>query len=522
MAEICDYDKLSREELIRLVIAQKCKINELACSDANRINTLSQLMGTILNKIPVAIFVKNVADDFKHIYFNPAAEAFAGKNLSCILGQTDFELFSDPVRAAEIREEDMIALRTGENVKYATQYVTPGGITKYVNSIRLLLNTHHTPLIISLFWDAADSDNADENVKQANEALQSSFLSNMSHEIRTPLNAIIGFSSLLAETDNEEDRRCYIDIINRNNDMLLRLMNDIFDYTQMEAGIANLHLEPVNLKTCCEHVFMYHVGKIPRGIIMNFDAKHLPDLQVNVDMARLQQALSNLLTNAAKFTKQGSVTLKYEIVGKEVKISVVDTGIGILPEYKRVIFERFVKVDDFGQGTGLGLTISKKIIEMMGGRIGVESELGKGSEFWICLPLLSSSEEPDVLSSSSVKRSCILVAEDVEENYYLLSIILGKQYDLHRAHNGKEAVELFNQCNPNIILMDIKMPEMDGFEASRKIRQLSSTVPIFALTAFSQEDEMKTAKECGINEYLVKPLDIQLLKDTVEKYLTFL
>lgn len=359
--------------------------------------------------------------------------------------------------------------------------------------------------------------------------LKSSFLANMSHEIRTPLNAIVGFSEIIAETEDYRERRKYMDIIHKNNELLLQLITDILDFSKIESGVLDYHFSRINIKDICRGLYLIHSLKTQPDVRLIYEEDVLPDIFIYTDAKRIMQVISNFLSNAIKFTKQGCIVLSYGYEGGMVRISVKDTGIGISEEYKKTIFERFVKVNDFIQGTGLGLAICKTIVETLKGKIGFTSELGSGTTFWFTLPLEKervdlTEEEPEKgltgKQNNPVKNKyTLLIAEDVEANYHLLEVLLKKQYNLLHACNGKEAVTLFGQHDPDLILMDLKMPEMDGFEATRKIRQQSESVPVIALSAFAFEKDKQFAKECKFNDYLVKPLNINQLRNLLDCYL---
>lgn len=226
-----------------------------------------------------------------------------------------------------------------------------------------------------------------QRIREA-DMLKSAFLANMSHEIRTPLNAIVGFSNILSQTDVEPDEKEeYVTLINKNSDLLLRLISDILDFSKIESGRLDYSLATIQLKDVCREQYRVHSLKMPAGVKLICDLDTLPEVSLHTDPKRITQVISNLLCNAAKFTETGSITLSYRIIEKYVLVEVIDTGIGIDPKNKEAIFERFVKMNSFKQGTGLGLTICKTIIEALNGRIGVESELDQGSRFWFTLPI---------------------------------------------------------------------------------------------------------------------------------------
>jgi signal transduction histidine kinase/PAS domain-containing protein len=225
-------------------------------------------------------------------------------------------------------------------------------------------------------------------MQKAREAdmLKSTFLANMSHEIRTPLNAIVGFSGIIAEMDTEEDKSEYVEIINKNCDLLLRLITDILDFSKIESGVMEYSLSNVNIKEICSEQYLVHSPKVQAGVTMQCNLAELPDVTFYTDPERVSQVISNLLSNAIKFTEQGTITLSYTLKEDHILFEISDTGIGISAKHLESIFERFTKVDSFRQGTGLGLSICKTIVKALNGDIGVDSTPGKGSRFWFTLP----------------------------------------------------------------------------------------------------------------------------------------
>lgn len=234
-------------------------------------------------------------------------------------------------------------------------------------------------------YETRQSELEIQKVREADK-LKSAFLANMSHEIRTPLNAIIGFSNILAETDDKEEKEEFVKIINKNSDLLLRLITDILDFSKIESGVLDYSLSDTSLKDIFHEQFQVHAMKMPEKVSLICDFDALRDIFVHTDPKRVTQVLSNLISNAVKFTEVGSIRFSYRIVEKYVLVEVIDTGIGISPQHQQAIFDRFVKVNSFKQGTGLGLTICKTIIEALNGTIGVDSRPGEGARFWFTLP----------------------------------------------------------------------------------------------------------------------------------------
>lgn len=359
---------------------------------------------------------------------------------------------------------------------------------------------------------------------ELSDRLKSAFLANMSHEIRTPLNAIVGFSELLAHSDDADEKAEYNDIIRSNNELLLRLIDDILDLSKIEAGILERKNEKFNLAQVCNELFATMQPKLAySGVEFRLDDTR-PDCWVFLDPYRLRQVWMNFLTNAVKCTQSGYIKMGYSVEPGAIRIYVEDTGVGIPEELHEKIFTRFQKLNMFAQGTGLGLTISKAIVEEAGGKVGFTSEPGVGSTFWARVPceiyeqagshpsFRSSSELPAALAGRDGKELKILVAEDNDSNYLLVKHTL-KGYDLTRANNGAEAVRMVREGDFDLVLMDMKMPVMGGLEATRRIREFNTEIWIFALTANVFDSEKTRALEAGCNAFLTKPLKKSQLLD---------
>ncbi len=350
---------------------------------------------------------------------------------------------------------------------------------------------------------------------ELSDRLKSAFLANMSHEIRTPLNAIVGFSELLVDCDDPEEKAEYQSIIESNNDLLLRLINDILDLSKIESGILERKRTKFNLAEVCNELYLMIQPKITNPDVAFRMTGERPDCWIYLDSNRLKQVWMNYLTNAVKCTRSGHIDMGYSVEKDGIRFYVEDTGSGIPQELQERVFGRFQKLNEFAQGTGLGLAISKAIIEAAGGEVGFSSEPGVGSTFWAWVPCeIQTPEEtpaPDrsgpqsATGGSDSGKIRILVAEDNDSNYSLVRHIL-KDYDLIRAENGVEAVERIRNERFSFVLMDLKMPVMDGLEATRRIREFNTQIPIIALTANAFDSDRAGASDAGCNAFLAKPV----------------
>ncbi len=367
-------------------------------------------------------------------------------------------------------------------------------------------------------WERMAQELKDMKEKaELSDRLKSAFLANMSHEIRTPLNAIVGFSELLAESSDPAEKAEYWRIIESNNELLLRLINDILDLSKIESGILERRPEKVNLAQICSELYLMIQPKIVNPDVEFRLDNTRPDCWVFLDSNRLKQVWMNFLTNAVKCTKSGYIKMGYSVEREGIRIYVEDTGAGIPKELQGRVFGRFQKLNEFAQGTGLGLAISKAIVEAAGGEVGFTSESEVGSTFWAWIPCeISIQGQADINGSPRSAQSValdgiderevkILVAEDNDSNYSLVRHIL-RDYDLTRVENGVDAVERIRNEKFNLVLMDMKMPVMSGLEATRKIREFNTEIPIVALTANAFDSDRVSAIDAGCNAFLAKPL----------------
>ena len=379
----------------------------------------------------------------------------------------------------------------------------------------------------------------EEKIRKAEKAsrMKSLFLANMSHEIRTPLNAIEGFSRVMAETDSPEERMKMLEIVESNNNRLLSLINEILDLSRVESGEIQMKKAPANLTEMCANIKQIFKFRCPESIklVADIPAK---TVMLNTDINRITQVFCNLISNALKHTITGSITFGYCVSDDEktITMKVADTGSGIDPKDIDSIFQTYVSKDAEQQnGYGLGLPLSKIIVEKLGGHISVNSELGVGSTFSFTFPFdgsyvgtTTTTSKPGFTISRTLrakpemdisKMKLILVAEDEECNFELIKNVLNNRYRILRARNGIEAVTLNEEEHPDMILMDIRMPEMNGLDATRIIKEVNPTVPILALSAYAFQDSIQEARDAGCNEFISKPFKVEHLIETIEKYI---
>lgn len=529
----------------------------------SQIKRFNRIMDTTMENIPAGIVVKDIENDFRYIYRN--RESY-NRDISSenAIGMNDFDYYP-PEMAQQKRKEDMEIAATGKGMHWIMEGKDKNGNLLILDKQKIMVESEDfSPIIVSIEWDITQLELMRRELIESKEKaetsdkLKSAFLANMSHEIRTPLNAIVGFSRIISESDNAEERREYYEIVDANNERLLQLINEILDLSKIESGIVEFTYGPVRLHTLCKEIHDAHVFRCPQGVELRFDS---PDeaLSIHSDKNRIFQVFSNLIGNAFKFTTEGSVSYGYKQEGERVVFYVKDTGLGIEPEKLGRVFQRFAKLNNFAQGTGLGLSICKTIIERLGGEIAVSSEVGTGTTFTFWLPLENVIQDTETGTNSHLpgeavgtqpsevlpakedttrpkeettekeedlraiaagtEKATILIAEDTDSNFDLLNAILGRKYRLVRAKDGMEAVTMYDEVNPDLILMDIKMPNLDGLEATRIIRQLSAEVPIIAQSAYAYEHDRNAAEEAGCNDFISKPIAQEKLKEKIKKWL---
>ncbi|MDM8158385.1 response regulator [Labilibaculum sp. K2S] len=369
--------------------------------------------------------------------------------------------------------------------------------------------------------------------------LKSAFLANMSHEIRTPMNTIIGFSDLLGQPNLTLERRHkFLKLVQSSSEHLLRIIDDIIDVSKLESNQLK-----VNTKSCLLNELLYEI-KESQSMIKIVKNKNDITLQLNIpqntenlnitcDPTRFRQIVYNLVSNAFKYTEKGFVEIGYSIshVDSMVHLYVKDTGFGIQAEMFQLIFERFRQIENqhLQEGTGIGLSIVKGLVHLLGGKIWIESKVNEGSTFHFTIPIseqskpvIEKNETPQIANSLNLSECLVYVAEDDISSFLLLEELLQTtEVKLKHAVNGEELINLINSHTPDLILLDINMPVINGFEAMNKIRKTHPSIPVIAQTAYAMVEEREKCIAAGCTDYISKPINSSLLLEKIRKYLTF-
>lgn len=421
---------------------------------------------------------------------------------------------------------------TNVTILFIIEYFYPSTIGKYPSEAARLIDLYTGMLIylmlgILLLNMAITFFKKQKEKAQLADRLKSAFLANMSHEIRTPMNGILGFTELLKKpglTGAEQTE--YISIIQKSSNRLLNIINDLIDISSIESGVVEVHLVETNINEQLEFIYQFFQPEADqKGLKITYSHDLTDDKALIItDREKLYAILTNLVKNAIKFTGKGHIYFGYKKKGIELEFYVRDTGIGIPKDRQEAIFERFVQADVSDrmahQGAGLGLAITKSYVEMIGGKIRVESIEGKGSTFYFTLPYnFDSIKTPQVLKTSGDNKTnpkgnhIILIAEDDSVSETLISYTIESYAkELIKVQNGVDAVKICqSRKDIDLILMDIKMPLMDGYEATKRIREFNDKVIIVAVTAYGLRGDREKALESGCNHYLSKPLQIEEL-----------
>jgi len=447
------------------------------------------------------------------------------------------------LKAASVSEQFQNCIDYKKKIRFENKYTSKWGKTIYYRLYLspILNNNNVVTGILGIAEDISKEKQYEEDILEAKEkaeesdSLKNIFLANMSHELRTPLNAIIGFDEILKDNDNfTQEQKEYLEYIESSANHLLSIINDLVDVSQLSSHQLNYTLGKIKVCEIVEPLIpvlrqqLVSLHKEHIDLIIHPYKEDIKGIVLNTDKNRFSQIIINLVNNAIKFTDEGKIEISCNIKNNDLVVSVNDTGIGIPKDKQEIIFERFRQVEEKlsrrYEGSGLGLSLVKDIVSLLNGKVWVESEVGKGSTFYVSFPIVKEDEEhqkekPDKKSFSENFKNdkfTVLVVEDNQQNKILIGKIL-QQYNFNivEASNGKEAIDILNKTPYiNVILMDLQMPVMDGIEATKIIRQTNSTIPIIAQTALALPEDKEKALSAGCNDVLVKPFvkDQLLLK----------
>lgn len=442
----------------------------------------------------------------------------------------------------------IVALGTGEPVRNVVMGVnrSSDGMRRWilVSAIPQFCEGETHPFqVYASFTDITENKIAAEILARQNEELtiakekaeesdrlKTAFLANVSHEIRTPMNGILGFAELLKVPDlTGEQQQKYIEVIEQSGQRMLTIINDIVDISRIEAGQVDVKFTDFSLSSVLSELYQFFRPEAERkNIELSFNNTNTAQDTIRSDATKLSQVLSNLIKNALKFTASGKVCYTVQVIGHELHFSVADTGIGIQPELRERVFERFFQAEFSNsrkyEGVGLGLAISKAYVELLGGRIWLDSEWTKGSTFYFTIPLpIVPSVARDIVPENTtwlnLPELSIVVAEDDEVSFmYLEEVLQNFTTRLLHARDGREAVE-FVKANKDVqvVLMDVKMPVMDGLEATRTIHSLRPDLPVIMQSAFVTDEDVRLAYQAGCSDYLKKPLLVSQLISSLNR-----
>ncbi|HBG24834.1 MAG: hypothetical protein A2X17_02375 [Bacteroidetes bacterium GWF2_41_61] len=509
-------------------------------TEQKKINDEIKLQADLLSNVGQSIIATDLLG--KVIYWNNAAEKIYGWSSAEAMGQNIIDL-TPSFQSGEQAIEIMKNLSAGKTWAGEFDVKRKGGSSfpVFVTDTPILDSNGKLTGIIGISSDITERKLAEKELigakerAQESDRLKTAFLHNISHEIRTPMNAIVGFSGFLNDPDlTPEKRNDFIKIIIQSSDQLLAIIDDIMRIASIESGQETIQEDEININLICKLINEQFSPKANEKSITLSLKTPLADDEAIIftDATKLTQILTNLIGNAFKFTRQGYINFGYKVKGKQLEFYVGDSGIGIAKDMQEKIFNRFRQVETsdtryFG-GSGLGLSISKAYVEMLGGKMWLSSELGKGSVFYFTTPYKRSNpkkmpETPSVngLNFEFDSSKTILIAEDKDSNFILLEEMLSDfKINIIRALNGVEAVKMC-KSNPNIdlVLMDIIMPEMDGYEATKRIKEFNPNLPIIAQSAYINESDRLKALSNGCCDFISKPISKNMLLSKINEQL---
>jgi PAS domain S-box-containing protein len=485
---------------------------------------------------PDAIIISEL-ETSKYIDVNEAFELLSGWKRDECIGKTIYELniWKYPEKRIEIIE--LLNKNSGLFYNYELELILKNGEERTGLMAGRIINYDGKDRLLTITKDISDRKKYELELKEAKEKaevsdkLKSSFLANMSHEIRTPMNSIIGFSDLLKdEYLSQEEKLSYIKIINESSNDLLSLIDEIIDIAKIESGQLKLDVSEYYIENILSDVYNTYKSHVKNNV--KFICENINDdtkVLVKTDAYRIKQILTNLITNAIKFTEKGYIEFGYHIKNDKIEFFVKDTGLGIEEKNFKMIFERFRQVDDsptrkFG-GTGLGLNICSNLVKLLNGEIWLESKINEGSIFYFNVPFIPSEDYKNQIIKAidtdyNWKNKKILVAEDVKPNFIFIQEVLKRtNAEIYWAIDGQETVDMYKKIKPDIVLMDLQMPKLNGFEAREKIMKLNKKAVVIAQTAYAMLGDKTRCLDEGFNDYIPKPINKHLLLSKIDLHI---
>ncbi|SHE34032.1 PAS/PAC sensor hybrid histidine kinase [Mariniphaga anaerophila] len=511
-------------------------------TDRIEIEDQLKLLSRSVEQSPVATIITNPEGTIE--YVNKAFTKISGYLYEEAIGKTP-RILKSGKHTNEFYNDLWTTIKSGKEWHGEMMNRNKSGEMYWADvSISPMLNSNgEITHFISVREDVTEKKNMIDNLVKAKEKaeesdrLKSAFLANMSHEIRTPMNGILGFTELLKEPKlSGKEQKEYIRIIQKSGERMLNTINDLIEISRIESGTLDIQTTEVNVNVLIDYLYnFFKADADKKGLILTQEkGTTFSNAFIKTDQEKLNKVFVNLIKNAIKYTHEGSVAFGYRMQDDEMEFFVKDTGIGIDKEQQKVVFERFVQADlsisKLYEGAGLGLSIAKAYIGMLGGEIWLQSEKSKGTQFFFTIPQMNdktelehtnSVHEPEAGNSVLNKLTILVAEDDFSGKVYLSELLDGKCKKLFFAENGEEAVRLFSE-HPDIdlILMDIKMPEMNGFQATREIKKVNPEVVVIAQTACALSGDKEKAFNAGCNDYLTKPFSRENLLEMVTKYCT--
>ncbi|MDA3891913.1 MAG: PAS domain S-box protein [Salinivirgaceae bacterium] len=532
------------DEIVRSSLAYLEEKNEHLIEKENALNNANKMLQLVIDHIPERVFWKDLDSNYLGCNKNFALDAGCEKTKDAI-GKNDMELYENHL-AQRYRLLDFEIINSGLakiNMEETEGDETEGQRFFKTNRVPIRDDQNRIIGVLGTYEDITSLKKMQEDLvaskikAEESDRLKSSFLANMSHEIRTPMNGIIGFSQLLSvETKFDENTREYIDIIMSSGEQLLSIVDDILNISKIETGQVTVYNKEVDVTSFLQKmlpVFELKAQNNNNAVKLNINIPESKN-RVVTDATKLQQVISNMITNAIKFTNNGIVEYGCSFQNGALQFYVKDNGIGILKEQTAKIFDRFLQlgktaIENQG-GVGLGLSICRGLVSLLGGEIWVESEEGLGSTFYFTIPFTDQLENDELHTNTNkgmntdnfnFSGKTILIAEDDITNHKVLEhMLFDTKATLIKAYNGKEAVELIKaQQNIDLVLMDIKMPVMNGYDAALEIKAINPDIPIIAQTAFALDENRDEFMDDRFNDYLTKPIMREVFFCSIQKEL---